>query len=190
MWKEIWHRLSGRTTPHATPETAVRVVKNVPALPDPILVFMELPAVAVLLSGVPSWKTVHVRSAAEFEEALPRCRYSMLIAGSPASESGAAGKAILAFRKLNPEALAVCYGMDYRLSVSGPHALACKADVLLLGGMIDGDVVYCLGTAVLVKRRNGIDPSLDFYRKLLELTAAESPFWGMQEFTGPPAEIE
>jgi hypothetical protein len=114
----------------------------------------------------------------------------MLIALSPPNDSGAAGRAIQAFREKNSAGLTVYHGWDYRLSVSGPRALACQADVLLVGGILDWNLIYCLGTAILFKARQGIEPSLEFYTKLLKLTCAESPFWRMQETDLPISEIE
>src|SRR5262245_24277173 len=54
----------------AAPEPAEQhVVKNVPALSDPILLFMESPAFVTGLAAVPSWQVVHVRSFGEFSAA-------------------------------------------------------------------------------------------------------------------------
>src|SRR5262249_47146300 len=130
-----------------------QVVTNVPALFDPILLFMENPAFVALLEEVPSWKVVHTRTFEEFGAALPERKYAMLIALSPLDDSGAAGRAIRAFRQLNPGAVTVYHGHDPRLAVSGPRALACGADVLMLGGVLVRDLIHCLGTAVVLKRQ-------------------------------------
>lgn len=166
------------------------VVKNVPALSEPILLFMELPTFMMLSEQLPTWKFVHVRTFAEFEDALPRGPYAMLIALSPPSESSAAGRAIQAFKSKYPEGLTVYHGTDYRLSVSGPRALACQADVLMVGGVAVHELVFCLGTAILLKRRGGLEPSLDSYTKLLQITCAESPFWKLQELKLPISDVE
>src|SRR5262249_46449017 len=157
------------------------VVKNVPALSDPILLFMESPAFVTGLAAVPSWQVVHVRSFGEFSAALPGRKYAMLIALSPRDDSGAAGRAIRAFRERNPDALTVYHGTDYRLAVSGPRALGCGADVLMVGGVLDWNLIFCLGSALLLKSRRGIEPSLEFYTRLMEVTCAESPFWRLQD---------
>ena len=166
------------------------VVKNVPALSEPILLLMESPAFVTGLAAVPSWRVVHTRSFEEFSAALPRQKYAMLVALSPADDSGAAGRAVRAFRALNPDALAVYHGTDYRLAVSGPRALACGADVLMVGGVLDRNLIYCLGTALLLKGRQGIEPSLEFYTRLLEITCAESAFWRLQDTNLPVCEVE
>src|SRR5262249_58216991 len=125
-----------------------RAVLNVPELSDPILLFMENPAFVALLEEVPSWKVVHTRSFAEFSAALPERKYAMLIALSPLDDSGAAGRAIRAFRELNPGAPTVYHGHDPRLAVSGPRALACGADVLMLGGVMVHELIFCLAPAL------------------------------------------
>jgi hypothetical protein len=180
-----------RQPPATAPAPAEQhVVKNVPGLSDPILLFMERPAFAAGLAAVPSWQVVHVRSFAEFSAALRKRKYAMLIALSPPDDCGAAGRAIRDFRERNPDALTVYHGTDYRLAVSGPRALACGADVLMLGGVLDRNLIFCLGTALLVKRRQGIKPTLEFYTRLLELTCAESAFWRLQDTTMPVCEVE
>src|SRR6516225_542060 len=137
------------------------VITNVPALSDPILLFMENPAFAALLEEVPTWQVVHARNFGEFSAALPQRKYAMLIALSPLDDSGAAGRAIRAFRHLNPDALTVYHGHDHRIAVSGPRALACGADVLMLGGVLVRDLIHCLGTAVVLKGQHVIEPSLE-----------------------------
>jgi hypothetical protein len=166
------------------------VVTNIPALSDPILLFMENPAFVAILEEVPSWQVVHVRSFAEFSAALPERKYAMLIALSPLDDSGAAGRAIRAFRELNPEALTVYHGHDPRIGISGPRALACGADVLILGGVMVHELFHCLGTALILKRQYAIQPSLESYTRLLEITCAASPFWRLQTIDEPAFEIE
>src|SRR5262245_62941041 len=80
------------------------VVTNVPALSDPILLFMENAAFVALLEEVPSWHVVHTRSFADFSEALPQRPYAMLIALAPRDASGAAGRALRASRHLTTAA--------------------------------------------------------------------------------------
>src|SRR5262249_13497232 len=167
-----------------------RAVLNVPELSDPILLFMENPAFVALLEEVPSWKVVHTRSFAEFSAALPERKYAMLIALSPLDDSGAAGRAIRAFRQLNPGAVTVYHGHDHRIAVSRPRALACGADVLMLGAVLVRDLIFCLGTAVVLKGRYVIKPSLESYTRLLENTCAESAFWRLQGIDGPAFEID
>src|SRR5262245_38026840 len=167
-----------------------QVVTNVPVLLDPILLFMENPAFVALLEDVPSWQVVHTRTFGEFSAALPQRKYAILIALSPLDDSGAAGRAIRAFRQLNPEALTVYHGHDPRLTVSGPRALACGADVLMLGGVLVHELIFCLGTAVILKRRYTIEPSLESYTRLLENTCKASPFWRLQNIDEPIFEIE
>ena len=162
-----------RRPPASTPEAAEQhVVTEVPALSDPILLFMENPAFVSILETVPSWQVVHTRSFGEFSTALPERKYAMLIALSPLDDSGAAGRAILAFRNLNPDALTVYHGHDPRIGVSGPRALACGADVLILGGVLVHELIFCLGTALILKGRYAIEPSLESYTRLLENTCA------------------
>jgi hypothetical protein len=181
-----------RSRPQAADPEQVEphVVKNVPAMTEPVLVFMESPAFVTGLSVVPSWRIVHARSFGEFSGVLSEQKYAMLVALSPFDESGAAGRAIRAFREANPDALTVYHGTDYRLAVSGPRALACGADVLMVGGVLDRNLILCLGTALLLKSRQGIEPSLEFYTRLLETTCAESPFWRLQDTTMPVCEVE
>jgi hypothetical protein len=180
-----------RRPPASAPDAGEqRVVDNVPALSDPILLFMENPAFVALLEEVPSWKVVHTRSFGEFSAALPERKYAMLIALSPLDDSGAAGRAIRAFRQWNPEALTVYHGHDPRLAVSGPRALACGADVLMLGGVLVHELIFCLGTALVLKRRYAIEPSLESYTRLLENTCAASPFRRLQNIDEPIFEIE
>jgi hypothetical protein len=180
-----------RRRPQAASEpTQQHVVENVPALSEPILLLMESPAFVIALAPVPSWQVVHARSFGEFSAALPERKYAMLIALSPSHDSGAAGRAIRAFRALNPNALTVYHGTDYRLAVSGPRALGCGADVLMVGGVLDWNLIYCLGTALILKSRQGIEPSLEFYTKLLQITCADSPFWKLQDTNLPVCEIE
>jgi hypothetical protein len=175
----------------AVPNSAEQhVVKNVPALSEPILLLMESPAFVTGLASVPSWQVVHVRNFEEFSAALPARKYSVLIALSPSGDSGAAGRAIRAIRAANPDALTVYHGTDYRLAVSGPRALACQADVLLVGGVLDRNLIFCLGTALLLKRRQRIEPSLESYSRLLELTCPESPFWRLQDANLPVCDFE
>ena len=114
----------------------------------------------------------------------------MLIALSPVDDSGAAGRAVRAFRHLNPEALTVYHGHDPRLAVSGPRALACGADVLILGGVLVHELICCLGTALILKRQYAIEPSLESYTRLLENTCAASAFWRLQNIDEPIFEIE
>jgi hypothetical protein len=180
-----------RRTPASAPEPEEQhVVENIPALSDPILLFMENPAFVSLLEEVPSWQVVHARSFGEFSAALPEQKYAMLITLSPLDDSGAAGRAIRAFRPLNLEALTVYHGHDPRLAVSGPRALACGADVLMLGGVFVRDLIHCLGTALILKRQYVIEPSLESYTRLLEITCAESPFWKLQDIDDSIFEIE
>ena len=177
-----------RRTPAAAPKPdEPRVIKNVPALSDPILLFMENPAFVAILESVPSWQVVHVRSFAEFSAALPARKYAMLIALSPHDDSGAAGRAIRAFRDLNTGALTIYHGHDPRIAVSGPRALACGAEVLMLGGVLVHELIFCLGTALFVKVT---EPSLESYTKLLQITCAQSPFWRLQDINDPIFEIE
>jgi hypothetical protein len=166
------------------------MVKNVPVLSDPILLFMESAAFVTILESVPSWQVVHARSFGEFSATLPERKYAMLIALSPLDDSGAAGRAIRAFRHLNPDALTVYHGHDPRLAVSGARALACGADLLMLGGVLVRDLIFCLGTALIVKGRTALEPSLESYTRLLEITCANSPFWGLQNIDAPIFEIE
>ena len=180
-----------RRTPASAPEAEEQqVVTHVPALSDPILLFMENPAFVSLLEEVPSWQVVHARSFGEFSAALPEQKYAMLITLSPLDDSGAAGRAIRAFRHLYPDAPTVYHGHDPRIGVSGPRALACGADVLMLGGVIVRDLIHCLGTALILKRQYVIEPSLESYTRLLEITCAESPFWRLQDIDDSIFEIE
>jgi hypothetical protein len=151
---------------------------------------MESPAFITILETVPSWQVVHARNFGEFSAALPERRYAMLIALSPLDDSGAAGRAIRAFRQLNPDALTVYHGHDHRLAVSGPRALACEADLLMLGGVLVQELIFCLGTALILKTRKALEPSLASYTRLLEITCAKSPFWGLQDRDAPIFEIE
>ena len=90
-----------RQPPASAPEPAERrVVKNVPALFEPILAFMERAAYVTFWATVPSWQVVHVRSFAEFSAALPERKYAMLVALSPAADSGAAVLGIARYRGL------------------------------------------------------------------------------------------
>ena len=182
--------LRRRTPASAAEPEGQRGVMKVPALSDPILLFMENPAFVALLEEVPSWHVVHTRSFGEFSAALPERKFAMLIALSPLDDSGAAGRAIRAFRQMNPEALTVYHGHDPRLAVSGPRALACGADVLMLGGVLVRDLIFCLGTALILKRQYAIEPSLESYTRLLENTCAASPFWRLQNIDEPIFEIE
>ena len=180
-----------RRTPASAPEPEEhQVITEVPALSDPILLFMESSAFVSILEEVPSWQVVHARSFGEFSAAVPQRKYAMLIALSPLDDSGAAGRAIRAFGQLNPGALTVYHGHDPRLAVSGPRALACGADVLMLGGVSVRDLIHCLGTALILKGQYAIEPSLVSYTRLLEITCAESPFWRLQEVDAPVFEIE
>jgi hypothetical protein len=183
----LWDWLR-RPTPASAPEPEEQpVIKNVPALSHPILLFMESSALVSVLESVPSWQVVHVRSFGEFRAALPERNYAMLIAQSPLDDSGAAGRATRAFRQRNPDALTVYHGHDPRLAVSGSRALDCRADVLMLGGMLVHELIFCLGTALLLKVR---EPSLESYTKLLEITCAKSPFWRLQNIDAPIFEVE
>jgi hypothetical protein len=182
--------LRRRTPASASEPEEQQVLTHVPALSDPILLLMENSAFVAILEEVPSWQVVHTRSFGEFSAALPERKYALLIALSPLDDSGAAGRAIEAFRHLNPDALTVYHGHDPRLAVSGPRALACSADVLMLGGMIVRDLIHCLGTALILKGRYAIKPSLESYTRLLEITCAESPFWRLQDMDHPVFEIE
>ena len=60
----------------------------------------------------------------------------------------------------------------------------------MLGGVLDRDLIFCLGTALIVKRRQAIEPSLESYTRLLEITCAESAFWRLQNVDEPIFEIE
>jgi hypothetical protein len=62
--------------------------------------------------------------------------------------------------------------------------------VLMVGGVLDWNLIYCLGTALILKRRRAIEPSLEFYTRLLEITCAESPFWQLQDTDLPVCEVE
>jgi hypothetical protein len=179
-----------RTPASAAEPEEQRAVMRVPALSDPILLFMENPAFVALLEEVPTWRVVHSRSFGEFRAALPERKYAMLIALSPVDDSGAAGRAIRAFRQLNPGAVTVYHGHDPRIAVSGPRALACGADVLMLGGVRVRDLIFCLGTAVVMKGQYVIEPSLESYTRLLEITCAESAFWRLQGLDEPAFEVE
>lgn len=172
-----------------TPNGMVKI-KNVPALTEPILLFMESPAFVGLLEEVPSWKVVHVRSLAEFSEQLKQCKYAALIAMPPEKESDAAGRAIEAFRSQNPNALTVYHGWDYRLSITGQKALKCRADAIMVGGMAVSDLIFFLGTALILKSRVEVEPSQEIYEKLLRLTCASSPFWNLQNIPLPTSDIE
>jgi len=145
-------------------------IKNVPALTDPILLFMESPAFVGLLEEVPSWKVVHVRSLAEFFDRLKERKYAALIAMSPEKESDSAGRAIEAFRSENPKALTVYHGWDYRLSITGRRALKCRADAIMVGGVAVSDLIFFLGTALILKSRVEVEPSQESYERLLRLT--------------------
>jgi hypothetical protein len=186
----LWDWLRRRTRASVPEPEEQQVITHVPALSNPILLLMENPAFVAILEEVPSWQVVHTRSFGEFRAALPERRYAMLIALSPLDDSGAAGRAISAFRHLNPDALTVYHGHDPRLAVSGPRALACGADVLLLGGLLVRDLIHCLGTALILKGQYAIEPSLESYTRLLEITCAESPFWRLQDIDHPVFEIE
>jgi hypothetical protein len=180
-----------RRTPASAPAAQEQpVITNVPALDDPILLFMENPAFVALLEEVPSWQVVHTRSFGEFSATLPQRKYAMLIALSPHDDSGAAGRAIRAFRDLNPGAPTVYHGHDPRIAVSGPRALACGADVLMLGGVAVHELILCLGTALILKRQYAIEPSVESYTRLLENTCAASPFWRLQNIDEPIFDIE
>src|SRR5262249_3152767 len=102
-----------RNQAHATEPADQHVVRNVPALSEPILLFMESPAFVPGLAAVPSWQVVHARSFEEFSAALPERKYAMLIALSPSADSGAAGRSIQTFRSLNPAHMTEDHVTDY-----------------------------------------------------------------------------
>lgn len=183
-----YRRWRGRA--ETTSPNGMVAIKNVPALVDPILLFMGSPAFVQLLEQVPSWKVVHVSTRAEFFDKLKERKYAVLIAMSPAKESGAAGQAIEAFRVDNPNALTVYHGWDYRLAVTGPRALKCRADAVMVGGVTGSDMIFFLGTALIFKSRVDIEPSQELYEKLLKLTCGRSPFWTLQNNSMPISEIE
>jgi hypothetical protein len=60
----------------------------------------------------------------------------------------------------------------------------------MLGGVLVRDLIYCLGTAVILKGQYVIQPSLESYTRLLEITCAESAFWRLQGIDEPAFEIE
>ena len=57
------------------------------------------------------------------------------------------------------------------------------------GGVRVRDLIFCLGTALIMKRQYVIAPSLESYTRLLEITCAESPFWKLQDIDDPVFEI-
>jgi hypothetical protein len=62
-----------RAQPPATTPGDQFIVKNVPALTEPILLFTEIPAFVTAFAGVPSWQVVHVKSFEEFKAAIDDC---------------------------------------------------------------------------------------------------------------------
>jgi len=60
----------------------------------------------------------------------------------------------------------------------------------MLGGLLVRDLIHCLGTALILKHRYVIEPSLESYTRLLEITCAESAFRRLQDIQDPIFEIE
>jgi hypothetical protein len=52
------------------------------------------------------------------------------------------------------------------------------------------ELIHCLGTAVILKGQYVIEPSLESYTRLLEITCAENAFWRLQNIDEPIFEIE
>jgi hypothetical protein len=156
-------------------------ITGIPHLESPILVHMESEALLEPLNAVESWTAVHAGTKEEFERRLFEGPYSMLIAMAPGDDAGATGRAVRRFKEKFPDALTVFHGRDYRISASGPEAAEAGADVLVVGGVTEANLIYLLGTAVHFKKHSGIEPSVEFYATLLALTCAESPFWKMQD---------
>lgn len=176
------------------------VVRNVPALEHPILLFLgnsaprqsaaDRPSLVRMLEDVPSWKVIEACSLADFRAKLTERPYAILIALSPPDASGTAGVAIAEFRAANPRGVTVYHGWDYRLAISGPRALACQADALMVGGTLAEELICLLGTMVLVKRRYAYSPSIRGYETILRQACPRSGFWQMQDTILPECTIE
>ncbi len=148
----------------------------------PLLVFMDTPGLANLLLELSSLSCVYVTTLAEATDALTRHQLCGLVALSPPDESGTAAQAIRAFRKRFPAGLTVYHGWDYRLEVSGPRALACAADALIVGGADVNGMLRFLFTLLQRKADGSLPaPSVEGYEALLRECLPTSPFWKQAE---------
>ena len=86
------------------------------------------------------------------------------------------------FEQRNPSGLAIYHGWDYRIEVSGPYAIDCGADVLLLGGVDTNEFLRFLFHCLNEKRSGALaHASLLGYEELLRSHCHDSGFWSGAE---------
>ncbi len=159
------------------------------------LVLMEKPVFVELINQATPFAADHAHTLAEALTTLERSRYAAVLALSPMSEPGSAGRLIQAFRERNPGGLSIYHGWDYRIELSGLPAERCGADFLLVGGVLGEELVAFFPAVVELHQRGMVPPvSLEWYERALRMCFPRSPFWEVAErFRAgrmPPSEYE
>jgi hypothetical protein len=149
----------------------------------PLLVFMDMPVYAVLISAHSSLSTHWAKTTQQALEAAATVPLCGVVALSPQDAKGSAGRVIQAVRARNPGALTVYHGWDYRPEVSGRAALACGADLLVVGGLEANELLGLIFTGLKLKGRGELPakPSLENYEGVLEQLCPKSPFRQMAD---------
>lgn len=150
---------------------------------QPLLVFMEIPAFAVLVSELSSLPTFWARTSAEALAAVVSRPFAAVLSLSPTKEPGTARTVIEAVRSRNPDALTIYHGRDYRLEVSGEEALRCKADLVMLGGVDTNDFMAFVMTGLQLRASGELPtpPTLAWYEEALRQLCPKSHFREMAE---------
>jgi hypothetical protein len=160
------------------------------------LVYMEQPVYADALNARRPGSATHTATREAALAAVGAGGYDAVLALSPMAAAGTAAAAIREFRAASPGGLTVYHGWDYRVEVSGPQGLACGADLLLLGGLLDHEVMVLLTAGVLLKAQGHWPsaPDLRRYEGMLREACPSSPVWQVAEQFRrggmPPSEYE
>ncbi|MFT5131357.1 MAG: hypothetical protein ACI8W8_004993 [Rhodothermales bacterium] len=166
-----------------------KTVRNVPKLEKPILLFMESTGLVETIERVPSWQTVHVKNREDCARLIEGNDFSVFIALSPIEGSGQAGQMISLFQSRNPHALTVYHGWHYNLDITFQRALKAGADLAIVGGVTEANLIYFLGTGILLKSTANLQQSAKLYRAVLEKTCADSGFWSTQGIACPARDV-
>jgi hypothetical protein len=160
------------------------------------LVYMDLPAVALLIDRATPFRARHVCDFATAQAEARSGAYSAVFARSPMAESGGAAEVIRTFRRFNPNGLTIYKSWDCRVELSGMVAARCAADFLLVDGVLSHELVNFVPYAVEAKRKGLVPspPTFLWYESVLRQYFPTSPCWatadGFRQSGKPPSEYE
>jgi hypothetical protein len=148
-----------------------------------VLVYIQQKPVAELFGNFPGFSVTHAPTYAEAKKAMGSSSFDVVFACNPITESGLAIQLLNEVKAVDPKIVRIYHGWDYRLEISAPNAIACDADLLVVGGMQVKEYYDVISKIINDKMGNKvpIEKTTDYYVGILKAVIPNSEIWKTAE---------